>query len=308
MRTTTRREFIQAGTALALAPSLRAWAKETGFPLAICNETFQDASFAAACRAARKAGFTGLEIAPFTLSPDPVRLPASRRRELRSAMADEGVAFVGLHWLLKTPAGLHVTAPDDALRKRSWDYVRRLVDLSADLGDGGVLVFGSGKARSTTGGTSRAEAVRRFEEGLAGVAPHAESRGATFALEPLARPYSDILNTLDETAGVVRRLGSPAVQTMVDCRHTALLGAQADLAQLVATHREHICHVHINERDGRHPGTGEFPFEDLLGALRRVSYGGWLSLEVFDFEAGGPRIAEETVRFVREVERHLDDG
>ena len=192
------------------------------------------------------------------------------------------------------------------LRTRSWDYVRKLVDLCADLGDGGVLVFGSGKARSTTGGATQAEATARFEEGLAGVAPHAEARGVTFAVEPLAPPYSDILNTLDETVRVVRNIGSPAVRTMMDCRHTAALGDSADPAALIAKHHEHIRHVHINEPDGRHPGTGDFPFEVLIGALRKVGYRGWLSLEVFNFEAGGERIALETVQFVRKVERELD--
>ena len=53
-------------------------------------------------------------------------------------------------------------------------------------------------------------------------------------------------------------------------------------------------------RDYRlHPGTGDFPFETVIAALRKISYGGWLSLEVFNFEAGGERIARETIRAFR---------
>ena len=304
--TRSRRAFLQAGAALALLPGVPALAKGTPFRLAICNETLEELPFPDACRAARDAGFTGLEIAPFTLSSDPASLSPARRAELKATMAGEGLALVGLHWLLKAPKGLHVTTPDAALRARSWDYVRKLVDLCADLGEGGLLVFGSGKSRSTTGGATVAEATARLEEGLASVAPQAEARGVTFALEPLARPYSDILNTLDETVRVVRSIGSPAVQTMIDCRQTSALGTPLDVAALISRHHEHIRHVHLNERDGRHPGTGDFPFETLLAALRKVSYAGWLSLEVFNFDAGGERIARETARFMRALERGLD--
>ena len=304
--TRSRRAFLQAGAALALAPGVVARAKETGFPLSVCNETFEGWSFADACRGARKAGFTGLEIAPFTLSDDPATLSPARRAELKSTLAGEGLTLVGFHWLLKTPAGLHVTTPDEALRTRSWEYVRKLIDLCADLGDGGILVFGSGKSRSMTGGATREEALARFEEGMAGVAPHAEARGVSFALEPLAPRFSGILNTVDETTAMVRKIGSPAVQTMIDCRQTASLEGSVDAATVILQHHEHIKHVHINETDGRHPGTGDFPFDRVLAALRKVEYRGWVSLEVFNFEAGGESIARETVRFIRSQEQKLD--
>jgi D-psicose/D-tagatose/L-ribulose 3-epimerase len=300
-----RREFLRKGAALALVPRIGA-ASPAPFRLAICNETFEGWSFPEACRGARAAGFTGVEIAPFTLSSDPASLSSARRGELRAIAAGEGLALVGFHSLLTAPKWLHVTTPDAALRSRSWEYVRQLVDLCVDLTENGVLVFGSGKARSTTGGSTRAEATARMEEGLARLAPHAEARGVTVVLEPLAMPSSDILNTLDETVRVVRKIASPAVSTMIDCRQTALLGPSVDVAALVASHHAYIRHVHLNERDGRHPGTGDFPFEALLASLRKASYGGWLSLEVFNFEAGGARIARETVEFIRKLEHDLD--
>jgi sugar phosphate isomerase/epimerase len=52
------------------------------------------------------------------------------------------------------------------VRQRSWEYVRKLVDLAADLGDSAIVVFGSGKQRSATGGASVAEATARFQEVL----------------------------------------------------------------------------------------------------------------------------------------------
>lgn len=110
-----RREFLRAGAALAFLPAARP--KPTLFRLAVCSETFEGWSFPEACRGAREGGFTGLEIAPFTLSSDPASLSSARRAELRAIMAGEGLALVGFHSLLTTPKGLHLTTPDAALRE-----------------------------------------------------------------------------------------------------------------------------------------------------------------------------------------------
>src|SRR5271165_7069502 len=140
---------------------------------AICNEIFQGWSFADAAKFARATGYTGLEIAPFTLAGKPSDISPAQRHEYREILASEGLSFVGLHWLMVSPKGLHVTTPDDDLRERSWQHIRQLIDLCADLGPGGLLVFGSPKQRGTTGGIGRADATRNFVEGLAAVAPQA---------------------------------------------------------------------------------------------------------------------------------------
>ena len=266
------------------------------FRHAICNEVFEKWDLRKSCQAIRKAGYTGIEIAPFTLSDDPASIPAAARSEYGAIIREEGLRFVGLHWLLIAPKGLHVSTPDKALRARSWEYVRRLVDLCADLGPGGVMVFGSPKQRSSTGGINAAEALRNFVEGMAGVAPHAAERGVTILAEALPPGDCDVMTSLAEAVSVVRMVNSPAVRTMLDTHngrnevepHAVLLERYFDL----------IRHIHVNEMDGRHPGTGDYDFKPLLDVLRRRSFGGWVSLEVFDFSAGAEAIANASLRYL----------
>src|SRR5258708_31027365 len=141
------------------------------FRHSICNEAFDKWSFADACKAIRHAGYTGIEIAPFTLAPAPGEITAAQRGEYRDIISSEGLTFVGLHWLMVSPKGLHVTGPDAGLRRRSWDHIRALIDLCADLGPDGVMVFGSPHQRATTGGLTRQPATRKYIDGLAGAAP-----------------------------------------------------------------------------------------------------------------------------------------
>jgi sugar phosphate isomerase/epimerase len=265
------------------------------FRHSICNELYEKRPFALACQSIRQAGYTGIEIAPFTLAEDAGAIPPLRRREIRSAIEEAGLQFVGLHWLLAAPPGLHVTTPDLALRTRSWEYLRQLVDLCADLGNDGVMVVGSPKQRSSTGGLARHDATRNFVDGLATLAPHALARGVTLLVEAIpADQANDVVNTLDEAAAVVGEISSPAVQSMFDCHNTA--DESAPHALLLERHFDLIRHVHLNELDGRHPGTGSYDFQPLLEVLARRGYTGWLSLEVFDFRAGADLIARESLR------------
>jgi D-psicose/D-tagatose/L-ribulose 3-epimerase len=264
------------------------------FRHAMCNEAFEGRSFAAMCSAIRQAGYTGIEIAPFTLAESPSGIGAATRREYRDIMKSEGLEFAGLHWLMVSPKGLHVTGPDPELRARSWGHIRELIDLCADLGPNGVMVFGSPKQRSTTGGLTRAEATRNYIDGLAGVAPHACARGVTILVEALPASQADVVLTLAEAVAIVDEIASPAVRTMFDV-HNAIDETAAH-AELVDRYFDYIRHVHVNELDGRHCGAGDYDYKPVLDVLRRRNYAGWVSLEAFEFSPGADRLAGESLR------------
>ena len=264
------------------------------FRHSICNEAFDKWPFADACKAIRKAGYTGIEIAPFTLAATPGEIAAAQRAEYREIIRSEGLTFAGLHWLMVSPKGLHVTGPDAGLRRRSWDHIRALIDLCADLGPDGVMVFGSPNQRATTGGLSREQATRNFIDGLAGVAPHAESRGVKVLVEALPIAQSDVVQTLAEAVAIVEEISSPAIGTMFDV-HNAI-DEREPHAALLERYFSFIRHVHVNELDGRHCGAGSYDFKPVLEVLRRRAYTGWVSLEAFDFTPGAERLANESLR------------
>jgi sugar phosphate isomerase/epimerase len=275
------------------------------FRHSICNEAFEKWPFADACRAIRKIGYTGIEIAPFTLAEKPSEVTAAARKEYARIMQAEGLTFVGLHWLMMSPPGLHVTSPDAELRRRGWEHIRRLIDLCADLGPDGtgggksVMVFGSPKQRCTTGGLSRAQATRHMAEGLASVAPQAAERGVTVLLEALPLNQCDVVQSLEEAAGIVEEIDSEAIQTMFDV-HNAV-DEREPHAALIERYFAHIRHVHVNELDGRHCGAGDYDFRPVLETLDRLRYPGWVSLEAFDFSYGAGRLAEESLRHLESL-------
>ncbi len=264
----------------------------------ICNEIFQGVPFAQAAKAIRTAGYSAIEIAPFTLAADPAALAPAARREFRDMLVSEDIQFAGLHWLLVAPQGLHVTTPDRALRERSWVYVRRIIDLCSDFG-GGMLVFGSPKQRSSTGGLTPAEATRNLVEGLAEISPYAAERGATVLIEALSPDQSDVVTTLDGAAAIVREIGHPGVQMMFDT-HNAVAEVEPHEV-LLDRHFDLIRHVHVNEMDGRQPGSGSYDFGPVLEVLNRRGYTGWVSLEVFDVAGDAVEIAAGSLQYLESV-------
>ncbi|MCW5965277.1 MAG: sugar phosphate isomerase/epimerase, partial [Bryobacterales bacterium] len=234
---------------------------------------------------------------PFTLSEEPASIPADARREYAKIIREEGLTFVGLHWLMVAPKGLHVTTPDLELRNRSWRHIHDLVDLCADLGQNGVMVFGSPVQRGTTGGLTPQEATRHYTEGLAAVAPHASERGVRILVEALPSNQCDVVLSLEEAVGIVNQIGSPAIRTMFDT-HNAVFEVRPH-AELVDDFFEYIEHVHVNEMDGGHCGTAGYDFKPLLATLARRDFKGFVSLEAFDFKPGAETIARESIVYLR---------
>jgi sugar phosphate isomerase/epimerase len=63
---------------------------------------------------------------------------------------------------------------------------------------------------------------------------------------------------------------------------------------------EYVRHVHVNEMDGKHPGTGDYDFSAIFEVLEHRGYQHWISLEAFDFTPGADTIARESIAHIRE--------
>ena len=269
--------------------------------IALCNEVIAPMPFPAQCEYAAKLGYDGLEVAPYTLSEEPHRLGTAQIAAARAAAEDAGVAITGLHWLLVKPAGLSITARDDAVRKRTVDAMLALVDLCAELG-GRYLVHGSPQQRRIEAGDTREAALARAGECFARAAERAAKAGVLYCVEPLAADATPLINTLEEAAALVKRIGNPALRSMLDCSAAGRSEAQP-LDALVErwVPPGMIAHVQVNDRNRRGPGQGEQRFAPLFAALLRNGYPGDVAVEPFDYVPDGPGAAARAVGYIRGI-------
>jgi sugar phosphate isomerase/epimerase len=263
--------------------------------LALCNEVLRELPFERQCEVASALGYAGLELAPFTLGEDTYRMATAERAAVRSACAGAGLAVSGLHWLLVVPKGLSITTADRAVWERTIDVMRRLVGLCADLG-GHYLVHGSPAQRQTGGDP---DAAGRAEAAWAAVAEEARAAGVTYCIEPLAPRETDFVNTVAEAAAIVRRIGSPALRTMIDTS-AAALAEEEPVAAVIERWMPTglIAHLQLNDSNRRGPGEGDDAFAPVLAALKRTGYSGWLAIEPFDYIPDGPACAARSIGYV----------
>ena len=268
--------------------------------IALCNEVVRDLPFPRQAAFAAALGYAGLEVAPFTLDAEaPHLLPAARRQELRRAAESEGAPILGLHWLLLAPAGLSIT--DDARHADTVEVMRRLIGLAADLG-ARYLVHGSPAQRqiAVPGDAGRAEAA------IAAAAEEAGRARLTYLLEPLDQDQTNWATTIEEAAAIVRRIGHPALRTMVDVC-AAGRGESEPVADLLRRWLPTglIGHIHFNDRNRRAPGQGGDRFAPILAALRAGGYGGDAGVEPFEYVPDGAAAAAFAIGHLRGIEEAL---
>jgi sugar phosphate isomerase/epimerase len=274
---------------------------------AICNEMFGDRPFADTFSTIRKLGYTGVEIAPFTLLPsaepfDASRVPAERIIEARMMAEDAGLEVVGLHWLLAKTEGYYLTSPDPTVRRRTVDYLRLLAELCADLG-GHILVLGSPKQRNLLPGVNYDDAEAYATEVLHLAVPAFADFGVRLGLEPLGPTEGDFLLTAKAGIRLAEMVASPNCKLHLDVK--AMSSEEQPIPQIIRESRDWLIHFHANDPNLLGPGMGNVDFRPIFAALNEINYTGWVSVEVFKYEPSPDEIARQSIDYMQKIESEL---
>jgi sugar phosphate isomerase/epimerase len=263
---------------------------------AICNETFLDWPHERAFAFAAGCGYTGIEIAPFTLGSSVHEISAPQRAEIRRLAGATALEVVGLHWLLAKTTGLHLTSPEPNVRRRTANYLAELARLCRDLG-GSILVLGSPQQRNLLPGVTGADGMKYAAEVIRQAMPAFEETDTVLAVEPLSTADGNFLLTAAQGIELVRRIGSPHCRLHLDCK--AMSSEATPIPELIRRHRDDLVHFHANDPNLKGPGFGQLDFKPILAALEEIGYGGWVSVEVFDYSPGPERLARESADYLR---------
>jgi sugar phosphate isomerase/epimerase len=269
---------------------------------AICNETFGDWPHERVCATVAELGYTGLEVAPFTLAPLITDLTAAQRRDLRRVAESHDLTIFALHWLLAKTTGFYLNSPDPAIQKKTGLYLADLAIACADLG-GSIMVLGSPKQRDLLPGVTMAQADDYACQTLSYALGIFAKTGVTLALEPLGPSETNYWNTAAETVSVIDRLSHPHVRLHLDVK--AMCSESIPISDVIRKNIRHMVHFHANDPNLRGPGMGEVDFTPIFAALKETGYAGWVSVEPFDYSPDPLTVARESIAYMKRIEAQI---
>jgi D-psicose/D-tagatose/L-ribulose 3-epimerase len=250
--------------------------------------------------ALKRAGYDGVELPVFEGEPE-------HFARLGRAVKEEGLRCTGVTVL---PGAAHsAISPDPASRRGAVQRLRWACDCLAAAG-GEVLAgpfyqpLGEFTGEPPTA-AERAGLVEVHREAAA----YAQPLGIKLAVEPLNRFECHALNTLADTAAIVREVGLPNYGALYDTFHANI--EEQDPLGAIARFLPEINHVHLSENDRGTPGKGHVPFEATLRAFKRGGYQGWYVIEAFGRAlpalAAATRVWRDFFPHREEVYRHGHD-
>jgi sugar phosphate isomerase/epimerase len=161
------------------------------------------------------------------------------------------------------------------------DHTRRALSLCAELGAPHITTEPGGPLAP---GQSRQQAIDLFVEVLKPLAEHAHKVGVLLLIEP---EPGLLIETTDQYLEVAQRLNAPSIGLNFDVGHAYCMSE--DLPRAILALASQIRHFHFEDiaatRVHHHlvPGTGAIDFSEAIGAIRKIGYDGWLTVELYPF-------------------------
>ncbi len=191
-----------------------------------------------------------------------------------------------------------LVSAEPAERARRLDFLRRAVDVAAELGSEAVS-FWSGTARD---GAPDDALMGRLVEDCRALCGHADAQQVRLAFEPEPGMFID---TMPRFAELHARVDHPRFGLTLDVGHLHCQG-EVPVREHVRRWLDILWNVHVEDmRRGVHDhlmfGEGEMDFGEVLGALAEAGYAGGLHVELSRHSHDAVETARRALAFLRGV-------
>ena len=110
-------------------------------------------------------------------------------------------------------------------------------------------------------------------------ADYAEKRNLRLSVEPLNRFECHALNTVADSAALVKQVDLPNYGMLYDTFHQNI--EEKDPVGVILPNLAQINHVHVSENDRGTPGKGHVPWDATFKAFKEGGYQGFYTIEAF---------------------------
>jgi sugar phosphate isomerase/epimerase len=235
---------------------------------------------------AKQIGFDAVEI--FPASADDINA------ELLHRLLDENNIQLSA---IATGAGkvlhnLTLTSPDETIRTKAIDFVKKIIDLGASFKSPAII----GSMQGDIGKNSRQGTLSQFARTLNELGRYAADRNVELLFEPLNHHSTDVANTLADGVEIIKETGADNVKLLADFFHMDT--EEKNIAESIKQAAEFIGYVHFVDSDRKPAGAGHIDLKSAVDALKYIGYDGFLSAEALPLP-DSQAAAEQTIKTFR---------
>lgn len=217
-------------------------------------------------------GYDGVELA--LLEPAQADVP-----RLKRALREHGLALPAISTGQVFSEGrVWFTHPNQAIRQQAIDTVKGMIDVAAEFGAlvnvGRVRGYIHEEETETT-------AQARLVDALATCADYAGPKGVGMVLEPVNRYEINYVNSVPDALQVLKALGRNNVGVMPDVFHMNI--EDVSIPGSLEMAGPQVRYVHFADSNRWAPGQGHLDFLEIIGALHRIGYEGYVTVEMLPY-------------------------
>lgn len=201
-------------------------------------------------------------------------------------------------------------------RREGLQYIKDMVDLTAAIGGDtvvGPMYSAVGKARAVSP-EEKKQAWAWAVEYLQEAADYAKDKGIRLGIETLNRFETDFINTVDQAAELIDRIGRDNVGFMLDTFHLNI--EESNIIAAIKRTGGKIYDIHACANTRGIPGEDHFDWPAMAAALKEVGYDDYCVIESFTpecevlaksasvwrpFAESPEAIAERGIPFLRKI-------
>lgn len=170
--------------------------------------------------------------------------------------------------------GLSFTDPDPAVRRAAVQRIKSHIPVAAHFQS--VIVIGLIRG-IVKPGVSPKQAMDWLIAALRECGEAARPDGIRFALEPINRYETTLINNVSQGLELIERVGADNFGLLLDTFHMNI--EEPVIEESIRSCGKHIFHFHVADSNRCYPGAGHLDFGAMLEALSSTDYSGWISGE-----------------------------
>lgn len=218
----------------------------------------------------KRVGYDGVEIPLFNGTP-------AHYRNVARVLKDNGLSCTAVTVI---PDQAHSpVSPDAGDREGARDFLKWAVECCAALGAEVLCGPYYQPLGVFTGQGPTEDEKNRAAEVHRDIADSAADAKVLLTVEPLNRFECYFLNTLQDAADYVKRVGHPNFKAMYDTFHGNI--EEKDPIGCIRDHSGTLGHFHVSASDRGTPGRDHVAWPETFRALHSGGYDGWLTIEAF---------------------------